>query len=177
MAAQVSESGLGNAFWFADDPYNLQYGQGANGDIAPDFKLNYGGLVFRDLEHGVNQYTIYASVDVYIPVGDEMSNRIMPPFQGAAGGPDGGPLTIYVHPATASELKAIWGRPCRVEAAIETIVQRARNEQGERLFNGIERGAIEKHWLPKYILQVAANINADMGSILDGGVVDTVGKL
>lgn len=92
VAAQVSESGLGNAFWFADDAYNLQYGQGANGDLAPDYKLNYGGVVFRDMNQGVNQYAIYASCDVYIPVGDEQSNRILPPFQGAAGGPDGGPL-------------------------------------------------------------------------------------
>ena len=106
VAQQVSESGLGNAYWFADDNYNLQYGQGRNGDLAPDFKLNFGGGVFRDLAHGANEYAIYASADVYIESGEAQGNRIMPPFQGAAGGPDGGPIMtlkgrpvdLFVHP-------------------------------------------------------------------------------
>jgi len=106
VACLVSESGLGNAYWFADDNYNLQYGVGGNGDLTPDFKLNYGGVVFRDLAHGINEYAIYNSSDIYIPVGQELSNRVMPPFRGAAGGPDGGPLMtikgqdidLFVHP-------------------------------------------------------------------------------
>jgi len=106
VACHVAESGLGNAYWFADDNYNLQPGQGTNGDLTPDFKINLGGLVFRDLAHGVNQYAIYNSCDVYIPEGQPDSNRITPPYRGAAGGQDGGPLMtlqgrdidLFVHP-------------------------------------------------------------------------------
>jgi hypothetical protein len=92
VSCLVAEAGLSNGYWFVDDAYNLQYGVGVNGDIAPDFKLNFGGLVFRDLAHGINEYAIYNSADIYIPLGEEQSNRVMPPFQGAAGGPSGGPL-------------------------------------------------------------------------------------
>ena len=91
-------------------------------------------------------------------------------------GEDGGPLTIYVHPVTAAELKKIWGRANRMDVAIESIIQRARNEQGERLFKDIEFDSFMKFWLPEYILEVAAHINEDMVSVLDSGVVDTVGK-
>lgn len=106
VSCLVAEAGLGNVYWFVDDNYNLQYGVGVNGDVSPDFKLNFGGLVFRDLAHGINEYAIYNSADVYIPLGEEQSNRVMPPFQSAAGGPSGGPLMtlkgeaidLFVHP-------------------------------------------------------------------------------
>jgi len=91
-------------------------------------------------------------------------------------GEDGGPLTIYVHPVTAAELKKIWSHTNRVDAAIESIVQRARDEQGERLFKDIEFDSFMRFWLPKYIIKVAMQINEDVNSMTYEGVIDAVGK-
>ncbi|NLS77224.1 MAG: hypothetical protein GXY76_08200 [Chloroflexi bacterium] len=121
VAHLVAESGLGNAYWFADDNYNLQYGQGVNGDIAPDFKINFGGAVFRDAASGINQYAIYASADVYIAPGEAQSNRTMPPFQGAAGGPDGGPLLTLEGEAIDLFIQPTAARPGTILQVGETF--------------------------------------------------------
>lgn len=87
------------AYWSLDDPYNLQYGVGGEGDLPNDFKLQFGGLVLRgppvvdtEAEATFPQYAAYASMAVIVPPGDRLGNRVTPPFQGAAGGPIGGPL-------------------------------------------------------------------------------------
>ena len=40
----------------------------------------------------MNEYAIYGSMAVMIPAGTPLSQRVFPPFQGAAGGPSGGPI-------------------------------------------------------------------------------------
>lgn len=80
------------AYWQFDDAYNDQLGNGNQGDLPDDVKLQYGGIVYRDVESGVNQYAIYGSMAVMIPRGTKQGMRTFPPFQGAAGGPNGGPL-------------------------------------------------------------------------------------
>lgn len=87
----VAES-LGTTYWPLDDPYFYQFGQGNLGDLENDIKLHFGGVVFRDLNRGINEYAIYASMAVFIPQGTERSNRVLPPFRGNGGGPDGGPI-------------------------------------------------------------------------------------
>ena len=53
-----------------------------------------------------NYYLAYGSLWIHLPADDETGGRIMPPFQGASGGPTGGPLLtllgkevdIFFHP-------------------------------------------------------------------------------
>ena len=80
------------AYWQFGDAYNLQPGNGGLGDLPGDVKLQYGGIVYRDAPSGTNEYAIYASMAAMIAKGTELGQRVFPPFQGAAGGPSGGPL-------------------------------------------------------------------------------------
>ncbi len=96
------------SYWSLDDPYNLQYGVGGEGDLPNDIKLQFGGLVLRGLTgtspdshpqrsgSAFPQYAIYASMTVIVPQGDRLGNRVTPPFRGASGGPNGGPL-LTIH--------------------------------------------------------------------------------
>jgi hypothetical protein len=86
----VSEEGLGIAYW----RYNATYGDqvGMAGDLPNDLKWNYGGAVFRYAPEEINEYAIYGSLWVLLADDDEIGPRVTPPFQGAAGGPDGGPI-------------------------------------------------------------------------------------
>lgn len=88
----VASGGVQRAYWQFEDPYNAQLGNGGAGDLPDDIKLQYGGIVYRDTEAGVNQYAIYGSMAVMIRKGTARGMRTFPPFQGAAGGPNGGPL-------------------------------------------------------------------------------------
>ena len=62
------------------------------GDRPGEFKFLYGGAVIRDekLKEGV--FGIYGSGWVLLNRNDPQGSRFMPPFQGNAGGPNGGPL-------------------------------------------------------------------------------------
>lgn len=79
-------------YWRFDDAYHLQSGNGQEGDLPGDFKFQYVGAVVRDDAAGEGIYAGYASGWVHLPYNDPHGGRVMPPFQGAAGGPDGGPL-------------------------------------------------------------------------------------
>ena len=83
---------LGGTYWRFDDAYHMQSGNGRQGDLPGDFKFMYAASTIRDdtLKQGV--YAAYASGWVMAQDDDPMGARFMPPFQGAAGGPDGGPL-------------------------------------------------------------------------------------
>ena len=80
------------AYWQFGDPYNGQLGNGGQGDLPSDIKLQYGGAVYRDTDSGVSEYAIYGSMAVMIAEGTPLSQRVFPPFQGAAGGASGGPI-------------------------------------------------------------------------------------
>ena len=85
-------------YWFFRDPYNLQSGNGPEGDEPGDFKFQYAAAVIRDDNTGEGVYAIYGSGWVLTPHDDPLGARVMPPFQGAAGGPSGGPLfTVHEH--------------------------------------------------------------------------------
>lgn len=79
-------------YWFFDDGYNLQSGNGVDGDLPGDFKFQYAAAVIRDDSTGEGVYAIYGSGWVFTPDEDPLRSRVMPPFQGASGGPNGGPL-------------------------------------------------------------------------------------
>ena len=81
-----------NAYWSFDDPYHLQSGNGPQGDLPGEFKYLYSGVVLRDTVSKQGEYAIYGSGWVLAPDDDPGHARVFPPFQGAAGGPDGGAL-------------------------------------------------------------------------------------
>jgi hypothetical protein len=82
-----------SAYWRFADSYHLQSGNGFHeGDMPGDFKFLYGGTVIRDLEEKSGIFAIYGSGWVHARLDDPLGSRFMPPFQGNAGGPNGGPL-------------------------------------------------------------------------------------
>jgi hypothetical protein len=87
----VGTDNLFRTYWSTDYKYDRQLGNGIEGDLENDIKLQYGGAVI----HAPNQdhYLGYASMEVLIPFGeDPLGIRTFPPFQGYSGGPDGGPI-------------------------------------------------------------------------------------
>ena len=95
----VIGGGASGEYWRFDDGYHLQSGNGIEGDLPGDFKFMYGGVVLRDESTGKGEYAIYGSGWVHTEYDDPLGGRVMPPFQGAAGGPSGGPLfTIFDKP-------------------------------------------------------------------------------
>jgi YVTN family beta-propeller protein len=93
VRAQVSEDMVPTGYWFFDDPYGYQYGNGPVGDLAGDVKMNYGGGVFRDAATRLTHYGAYASMLVLLPNDDPRRPRVQPPFDGLLpGSPPSGPL-------------------------------------------------------------------------------------
>jgi hypothetical protein len=87
---------VGGPYWRFDDAYHMQSGNGRQGDLPGDFKFMYAAGVIRDATSGEGIYATYGSGWVMALDDDPMGARVMPPFQGAAGGPNGGPLfTIH----------------------------------------------------------------------------------
>ena len=88
----IQGEGASSAYWRFTDAYHLQSGNGREGDLPGDFKFMYGGTVIRDIEARDGVFAIYGSGWVLTDDDDPMGSRFMPPFQGNAGGPTGGPL-------------------------------------------------------------------------------------
>ncbi|HVT44325.1 MAG TPA: hypothetical protein VMT00_08035, partial [Thermoanaerobaculia bacterium] len=86
----ITEDFAHASYWRFRDNYHFQLGNGINGDLPNDFKFQFAGAVWR--EPGFQYYGAYASLFVLVPELDPAGGRIMPPFQGNGGGPDGGPL-------------------------------------------------------------------------------------
>ena len=84
--------GMPAGYWRFDDNYGHQISSGTLGDLPNDIKWQYVGAVFRDAAHNLFRYAGYASLWVLAPDDDPLGARTMPPFQGAAGGPSGGPI-------------------------------------------------------------------------------------
>jgi len=95
-----------NNYWRFSDTYNYQLGNGPQGDSINDFKFIFGGGVYRKPLIDDNYYLGYASTWIHLPDNDPIGGRVMPPFQGASGGPSGGPIfslfgkeiDIFFHP-------------------------------------------------------------------------------
>jgi hypothetical protein len=90
----ISEDSLGISYWRFDAEFGLQAGY--EGDLPNDLKWEFGSSVFRLLSptNPINEYAIYGSLWVLLPDNDPIGSRVTPPFQGAAGGPDGGPIMV-----------------------------------------------------------------------------------
>jgi hypothetical protein len=79
-------------YWRFDETYLLQQGMGSRGELPNDLKWQFGAAVFRRPDMGIGEVAIYASLWVEIHSDDPRGSRVFPPFQGAAGGPSGGPI-------------------------------------------------------------------------------------
>jgi hypothetical protein len=89
----VAEDSQTGGYWRLDTRYDDQIGAGVMGDQVNDFKFQYLGLVYRDLDTGRNEYLGQGSGWIFIPDSDTGGSRTMPPFAGY--GPwtvEGGPL-------------------------------------------------------------------------------------
>lgn len=72
----------------------MQQGMGSEGELPNDLKWQFGVAIFKRLDMGIGEVAIYASLWVEIPETDPRRSRVFPPFQGAAGGPSGGPVLV-----------------------------------------------------------------------------------
>ena len=89
----IQSEDIGGAYWRFSDAYHMQSGNSPYaGDLPGDFKFLYGAAVIRDIELKEGVFAIYGSGWVLARDDDPMGSRFMPPFQGNAGGPNGGPL-------------------------------------------------------------------------------------
>ncbi|MGD9092975.1 MAG: hypothetical protein PVF74_09000, partial [Anaerolineales bacterium] len=91
----VAEDDQSGGYWRLDTLYDDQLGVGIQGDQPNDFKFQYVGAVFRDLDSGHNEYVGQGSGWVFIPDSDTTGTRVMPPFSGPGNGgwtTEGGPI-------------------------------------------------------------------------------------
>jgi len=92
LVAEDSQSG---GYWRLDTLYDDQLSVGVQGDQPNDFKFQYVGVVYRDLDSGYNEYVGQGSGWVFIPDDDPTGSRVMPPFAGPGNGgwtTEGGPI-------------------------------------------------------------------------------------
>ncbi len=93
VRTQVAEDLMPVGYWFFDDPYGFQMGNGPCGDLPGDVKMTYAGGVFRDTASGTKSYDGYASMLTLIGRDDKLGPRVLPPFDGIVpGSPPSGPL-------------------------------------------------------------------------------------
>lgn len=89
----VVDGGTGYAeYWKFNDMYLAQVGMGSAGDLPNDIKWQFGSVVFKPRKPEEREIATYASLWVHASPDDSRGSRVFPPFRGAAGGPDGGPI-------------------------------------------------------------------------------------
>ena len=89
---EVGTDGGKSPYWRFNDQYVAQRGMGLEGDLPNDIKWMFGAAVFKRPDLGIGEVAIYGSFWVEIDGDDPVGSRVFPPFQGAAGGPTGGPI-------------------------------------------------------------------------------------
>ena len=82
----VAEDGQTGGYWRLDTLYDDQLGVGVQGDQPNDFKFQYVGAVYRDLDSGHNEYLGQGTGWIFIPDDDPTGSRVMPPFAGPGNG-------------------------------------------------------------------------------------------
>jgi hypothetical protein len=89
----VAEDSQSGGYWRLDTLYDDQLGVGVLGDQPNDFKFQYVGAVYRDLETGHSEYAGQGSGWIFIPDDDARGSRVKPPFAGyGAWDSEGGPI-------------------------------------------------------------------------------------
>lgn len=91
----VSQDNQNGGYWRLDTLYDDQLSVGVQGDLPNDFKFQYLGAVYRDLDTGRNEYAGQGTGWIFIPEDDITGSRVMPPFAGPGNGgwtTEGGPI-------------------------------------------------------------------------------------
>jgi hypothetical protein len=89
----IAEHEIANfGYWQFTERYGAQLGVGDFGDETNDIKFLFGGAVVRGSALPKPEYAIYGALWVHLPHDDPAGTRVMPPFRGNGGGPDGGPI-------------------------------------------------------------------------------------
>jgi len=112
----------GELFWDMDDPLLGQVGAGAAGMAPGDYAFLFGGSVLRNTDAEIAEVAAYSGLAVGIDPSDERGGRVFPPYRGAAGGPDGGPLLDYDGNATPLFFHPTGVRPGDVYSEGDTMV-------------------------------------------------------
>jgi len=105
----ITEDDESGGYWRLNTLYDDQPGIGVLGDQPNDFKFQYVGTVFRDLQSGHSEYGGQGTGWIFIPEDDALGSRAMPPFAGPGNGgwtTEGGPIMtldgedvhIFIHP-------------------------------------------------------------------------------
>jgi hypothetical protein len=82
-------------YWRFETLYDDQMGVGLLGDLPNDYKFQYIGAVFHDLDSGHREYLGQGTGWIHLPEDDALGSRVMPPFAGPGNGgwtTEGGPL-------------------------------------------------------------------------------------
>lgn len=83
------------SYWRFDTLYDDQLGVGIEGDLPNDYKFQYIGAVYRDLDTDYSEYLGQGTGWILLGADDPLGSRVMPPFAGPGNGgwpTDGGPL-------------------------------------------------------------------------------------
>ena len=92
-------------------------------------------------------------------------------------GEDGKALNIYVKPVTNEELQKIFKYNDLVERSAINIVVRARDKDGNRLFEN-EKNEIIRSFLPGLLIQISREIDKDIDdTFVAGGLAITVDEV
>lgn len=95
-------------------------------------------------------------------------------------GDESGPMKLYIHPLTFDEMEKICKSNGRFGEAVESLILRARDEQGKRMFSPAERTRIRNEVPPDIMLRLHQEINTDLVEILAAGLksegIDLAGK-
>ena len=70
----VAEDGQSGGYWRLDTLYDDPLGVGVLGDLPNDFKLQYVGAVYRDLQRGHSEYLGQGAGWVFISESDPLSS-------------------------------------------------------------------------------------------------------
>ena len=88
----VGTDGGKSPYWGFQEQYLAQRGMGVEGDLPNDIKWLFGAAVFKRPDLDIGEVAIYGALWVLIDYEDPVGSRVFPSFQGAAGGPTGGPI-------------------------------------------------------------------------------------
>jgi hypothetical protein len=82
----ISDDLITGGYWRLDTLYDDQPGVGVLGDQPNDFKFQYVGAVYRDLQTGHEEYVGQGTGWIFIPDQDQVGTRVMPPYAGSGNG-------------------------------------------------------------------------------------------
>jgi len=91
-------------------------------------------------------------------------------------GKDEDDLKIFVWPVTTRDYQKILKETDRIDAAVLSIVLRAKNEDGKQLFSINERSELINLFGPKIILKLASEINKDLNDLNDESGIEIMGN-